>query len=53
MPAIGFGQYDLLPEVIKAQFTRDEYAWLSDDEKNRLVENSVEPDYEEQGGGDE
>lgn len=38
--------YDGLPDAIKAIVSRAEYAWLSADEKHRLVQDITEPDPE-------
>lgn len=36
--------YDALPESIKAMYSEKEYAWLSDAEKQTLVERETEPE---------
>ena len=36
--------YDRLPEGVKMHVSRAQYAWLSDAEKNRLVEDFTTPD---------
>lgn len=38
--------YEALPESIKATYTPDEYAWLSDEQKARLIQTETEPDAE-------
>ena len=44
-----FADYDTLPETIKASISRTGYAWLSDEEKARFVEDECLPDWEEDG----
>jgi len=39
--------YDQLPEVIKTVYSHKEYAWLSDDEKARLIETECNPEVPE------
>lgn len=39
-------EYDLLPEGIKAAYTREAYLWLGDAEKARLLQTETEPDIE-------
>jgi hypothetical protein len=41
-----FGDYERLPEVIRRQYSPEQYAWLSDEDKRRLVEMETEPEYE-------
>lgn len=36
--------YESLPASIKALYTPEQYAWLSDDEKGRLVQTETEPE---------
>lgn len=36
--------YDQLPESIKALYRPDQYLWLSDNEKARLVQTETEPE---------
>lgn len=36
--------YDQLPESIKTIYSPLEYAWLSDREKARLIDNETEPE---------
>ena len=36
--------YDALPESIKAYYSYEQYLWLSDAEKGRLIEVETEPD---------
>ena len=36
--------YDELPECIKALYTLDQYLWLSDEEKGRLLQQETEPE---------
>lgn len=40
-------QYDNLPDVLKAQIARHEWAWLSDAERQRFVQGCVEPEAED------
>ncbi len=46
---IGFRDYDLLPEVIRANVTKKEYAWMTDDQKAELTDSFTEPDVLEDG----
>lgn len=39
--------YESLPEVLKQYYSREEYLWLSDEEKARLVQSETEPEWEE------
>jgi len=39
--------YDNLPEAIKADITRKEYAWMPDELRNNLERDMTTPDYEE------
>jgi len=39
--------YDDLPEAIKAGVSFKAYAWMSDAEKARLIQNETEPEWEE------
>jgi hypothetical protein len=45
-PPLGsdFEAYDALPEVIRGHITRKEYAWLSDEQKQNLVEDMTTPE---------
>lgn len=36
--------YDLLPESIKCTYTREQWMWFSDQEKNNLVTTECEPE---------
>lgn len=36
--------YEALPEAIKSTYTLEQYLWLSDDEKGRLVQTETEPE---------
>ena len=36
--------YDLLPEPIKFVVDRQQYLWLSDTEKERLIQDECEPE---------
>jgi len=36
--------YDRLPDSIKMIYSRQEYMWLSDTEKNTLVQRECEPE---------
>lgn len=36
--------YEDLPEVVQAQLTPEEFAWLSDQEKARLIQTETEPE---------
>jgi hypothetical protein len=38
--------YDKLPEALKLVYTRQEYLWLSDLQKAKLIERETEPDVE-------
>ena len=38
------GSYEALPEAIKAMYSEKEYAWLSDTEKQTLIERETEPE---------
>ena len=37
--------YNALPEPLKNTYSRDEYLWLSDREKQTLVQRECEPDW--------
>lgn len=39
--------YDGLPEPIKASYTREQYLWLSDNEKATLEQRETEPEHSE------
>lgn len=39
--------YDELPDVVRQYYSREEYLWLSDEEKARLVQSETEPEWEE------
>lgn len=36
--------YNALPECIKAMYTLEQYLWLSDTEKGRLMQTETEPE---------
>lgn len=38
--------YDALPEAIKEAYTEQQYLWLSDAEKARLIQTETEPEPE-------
>ncbi|HNG03201.1 MAG TPA: hypothetical protein PKH05_10230 [Nitrospira sp.] len=40
--------YANLPESIRAVYSRDEYLWLTDGQKTRLVQRETEPDWEDE-----
>ncbi|MER2511287.1 MAG: hypothetical protein ABTQ25_02505 [Nitrosomonas ureae] len=37
--------YDELPEAVQQYYSRDEYLWLSDNQKARLIESETEPEW--------
>ena len=39
--------YDSLPEPVKMHLTKKEWLWLSDGEKERLLEDATVPEWEE------
>lgn len=39
--------YDSLPEVIKQYYSKEDYLWLSDEQKAKLVQSETEPEWEE------
>lgn len=39
--------YESLPEAVRQYYTREEYLWLSDEEKADLVRANTEPEWEE------
>ena len=41
---IDASEYEALPESIKAMYSLEQYLWLSDDEKARLVQTETEPE---------
>lgn len=47
MPYTPHPDYKRLPEVIQAQITPEQYAWLSDEERARLIEDCTMPEVEE------
>jgi len=47
IPSTGNKRYDELPEAIKGMYSLKEYMWLSDRDKNNLVQSETEPDWEE------
>lgn len=40
----GNAEYDALPEAIKNLYTLQQYLWLSDAEKARLMQTETEPE---------
>lgn len=36
--------YDALPDVVKRMYTREQYAWLSDQQKQAIVDEATTPD---------
>lgn len=38
--------YESLPDGIKAEYTEQQYLWLSDAEKARLIQKETEPESE-------
>lgn len=42
-------RYDSLPEAIKANYTAEQYSWLGNDDKARIIERHTMPDPEEFG----
>lgn len=45
MPYRGFHDaYEALPEVIRGQLTREQFAWLDDKQKAQLVEDMTTPE---------
>lgn len=47
MSPANWPEYDELPEGIKAYYTRQEYAWMSDAQKAALLRRETEPDDED------
>lgn len=45
-PATSNREYDALPESVRALYTLQEYLWLSDAEKARLLQTETEPEGE-------
>ena len=41
-------RYALLPEVVRSNITIGEFMWLSDTEKDRLLDDLTTPDREEE-----
>lgn len=39
-----YDEYDRLPAGIQMVYTREQYLWLSDGEKQRLIETETEPE---------
>jgi hypothetical protein len=39
--------YDSLPEVVKQYYSLNEYLWLTEEQKAKLVQTETEPDWEE------
>lgn len=50
MPHHGIDQYDNLPEIIRESLTRKEYAWMTDAQKQNLVQEMTEPDDDAEDG---
>ncbi len=50
MPIGHVSQYDRLPEIVKGAVTRAEFAWLSDGEKLRLIDDLTTPDINAEDG---
>lgn len=46
-PDVGKDAYSALPEPIKASMTHKEWLWLSDAEKQRLIQTETEPETED------
>lgn len=44
--ATGHAPYDTLPESIKMRYSLQQFLWLSDDEKGRLIQTECEPETE-------
>lgn len=38
--------YDNLPQAFRDEITRDQWRWLSDDERRRYLDNETEPEPE-------
>lgn len=45
-PVSGNPDYDQLPAGIKANYTFEQYQWLSGDQKGRLEQTETEPEIE-------
>lgn len=43
---IEVGEYDRLPECIKSHYTEEQYRWLPDEMKQRLIQDETEPECE-------
>lgn len=43
----GMREYDELPDSIKAVHSPQEYLWLSDAQKGRLMQDETEPEWSE------
>ena len=41
----GDARYDALPKAIKGLHNPAQFSWLSDAEKNNIVQNSTEPEF--------
>jgi hypothetical protein len=39
-----YREYQALPEALRAMYSFDQYLWLSDIEKVRLIQSETEPD---------
>ena len=44
MTATDQSEYNALPEAIRLLYTWEQYLWLSDDEKGRLLQTETEPE---------
>lgn len=44
MNELAYRDYQALPEAIRASYSFEQYLWLSDREKARLVQAETEPD---------
>jgi hypothetical protein len=40
-----YREYQALPESIRALYSFEQYLWLSDFEKSRLIQSETEPDF--------
>lgn len=45
MSELAYQAYLALPEAIRALYTFEQYLWLSDLDKARLIQNETEPDF--------
>lgn len=46
MISLNESEYDRLPECIKANYSEQQYLWLSDEDKRNLIQNETEPECE-------